>query len=717
MRRTRDRADEEDSSISPTTIFLVVGMALFFIVCTGMVMAVIILPSHDPDQLHSQVRSNFAVKKSAAHTLRQHALQQQFREHKAEKARLTALQRQKADQQHKLASESYNKRLVKLQKQSQLLSAHAEALPAEGLPTEPTEPTGLKSIDSTKLVRRFVDGAMRWVVPEVLPPSGPTVPAAVVHRPSSCNCPIINDYDFLGGDIQVEVNMDTKACCHACHEDPDCTRWSLAADLCYLKSDEAVKIYTAGVTSGTVVEGCRPTPQPTIPPSPTPAPPPTMPPSPPPAVVNGPELCASLAGPTGWTCESTAVLVLTYKRANYLTETLDSIFKAHPDPAVRKGSGRGSLFPVFVSQDGDDSAVSRLLVEQGKRLTVIKQRHFNPQEINMEPKEKRKKWIQPYYALSFHYKRALTAMFDLGFRHVIILEEDLPVSIDFFEYFIATGPLLEADPTLFCVSAWNDNGQASHAHDPATLHRTDLFPGLGWMMAASFWDEIAPTWPTTYWDDFVRHPIRRQGRQCIRPEISRTKHIGLKGGASRAVLRGKLGRQIRDVALSTSAVSFTTMDLSFLLSDNYGQRFQQLLAVAKVVHTYELDEYAINPGRLSEESKQYMEIMGTTVPTYPVKMYYANLEQFKSTAKTYGIMGDEKAGVPRTAYKGVVQFKYSAPGHEDKELLVFLAPHSDLYQHCTAAIPCDDSFFKPIPAYVDLSPVEFIPYDHPKSPQ
>ncbi len=43
-----------------------------------------------------------------------------------------------------------------------------------------------------------------------------------------------------------------------------------------------------------------------------------------------------------------------------------------------------------------------------------------------------------------------------GAGYAIITEEDLEVSPDFFLYFAHTIPALELDPTLFCVSAWND---------------------------------------------------------------------------------------------------------------------------------------------------------------------------------------------------------------------------------------------------------------------
>lgn len=55
---------------------------------------------------------------------------------------------------------------------------------------------------------------------------------------------------------------------------------------------------------------------------------------------------------------------------------------------------------------------------------------------------------------------------------------------DFLLYFEATAPLLDADPTLWCVSTWNDNGfTTGHSWDVRRLFRTSYFPG-GWARAA-----------------------------------------------------------------------------------------------------------------------------------------------------------------------------------------------------------------------------------------
>lgn len=137
-----------------------------------------------------------------------------------------------------------------------------------------------------------------------------------------------------------------------------------------------------------------------------------------------------------------------------------------------------------------------------------------------------------YYRIARHYKWALTQIFDvLHYDQVVVVEDDLEVSPDFFEYFKATLPVLQQDDTLMCVTAWNDNGQKGLAYDPRALYRSDFFGGLGWMMLRPMWNELNPVWPDTYWDDWLRNPDRHHGRGCIRPEVSRTQNFG-KGGAS-----------------------------------------------------------------------------------------------------------------------------------------------------------------------------------------
>ena len=75
----------------------------------------------------------------------------------------------------------------------------------------------------------------------------------------------------------------------------------------------------------------------------------------------------------------------------------------------------------------------------------------------LPPKEKK---FKGYFKISRHYRWALGQVFD-RFNHstVLILEDDLDVAPDIFDYFTSAHPLLSRDPTLWCVSAWNDNGR------------------------------------------------------------------------------------------------------------------------------------------------------------------------------------------------------------------------------------------------------------------
>jgi hypothetical protein len=77
--------------------------------------------------------------------------------------------------------------------------------------------------------------------------------------------------------------------------------------------------------------------------------------------------------------------------------------------------------------------------------------------------------------------------------HVIILEEDLEVSPDFFNYFAQLKPVLEQDPSLYCISAWNDNGYSHSSADPGLLYRIETMPGLGWMLSRRLYEVSSPS--------------------------------------------------------------------------------------------------------------------------------------------------------------------------------------------------------------------------------
>ena len=191
------------------------------------------------------------------------------------------------------------------------------------------------------------------------------------------------------------------------------------------------------------------------------------------------------------------------------------------------------------------------------------------------------------YKISEHFRFALRSGFDQGdHSHLILLEDDLIVGSDFLQLFEATAWLLDANrDTLWCVSAWNDNGlrktttssgfytlgssglrgSSSTIKDSKyRLLRTGYFPGLGWMTTSRMWKEelskIWPSKPSTGWDHYIRQQTKTSDkRECIYPEIPRTKHISKHGSnvnTAEQVQRFALYNFIDDLHSSTSSHSW-----------------------------------------------------------------------------------------------------------------------------------------------------------------
>jgi alpha-1,3-mannosyl-glycoprotein beta-1,2-N-acetylglucosaminyltransferase len=179
-------------------------------------------------------------------------------------------------------------------------------------------------------------------------------------------------------------------------------------------------------------------------------------------------------------------------------------------------------FPLFVSVDGGHAATSLFAgaLHHAAHVQVI---HNLQDKGRCKPHE-------GYCNLSLHYQMLLELFFScLKAPKLLLLEEDLEIAPDFFSYFTALSPLLDQDPTLWCISAWNDLGQKGRASNSTTLQRTDIMPGLGWMLPSAVGNELWPQWPDHYWDDWMRQPHIRKGRQCVFPEVSRTYTFGKEG--------------------------------------------------------------------------------------------------------------------------------------------------------------------------------------------
>lgn len=207
---------------------------------------------------------------------------------------------------------------------------------------------------------------------------------------------------------------------------------------------------------------------------------------------------------------SPAILVICYNRPDYLANTLMSLAKVH-------GIER---YPVFISQDGSDAGVAEVI---HRFAALFPHYHF-------WQRPRKPVWVDQVAAawLAQHFKYALEkVLVERNHSHVIILEDDMLFASDFLSLFESTSYLLEADPTIWCVSSWNDNGFNYMDLNRTRLFRTGYFPGLGWMMRRELWMSIRQRWPLQHWDHWMR--ANAEGRDCVAPEVSRTKNIGVVG--------------------------------------------------------------------------------------------------------------------------------------------------------------------------------------------
>ncbi|XP_028393011.1 protein O-linked-mannose beta-1,2-N-acetylglucosaminyltransferase 1-like [Dendronephthya gigantea] len=249
------------------------------------------------------------------------------------------------------------------------------------------------------------------------------------------------------------------------------------------------------------------------------------------------------------------VAIVASNRPHYLYRAIRSMLSAH--------GAKKELFTVFVDGFFEEPAAVAKLFD----LKVV-------QHVPISSKNAR---------ISQHYKRTLTETFNAypDAQYMIILEEDLDVSVDIFSYFSQLLPLMDQDESLYCVSAWNDQGYDHSCNDPSMLYRIETMPGLGWLLKRRLYkEELEPKWPTPDlfwdWDMWMRMETNKKGRECIIPDISRTYHFGAKGLNMNAFFQESY---FKKHTLNTEAnVKFNVEQMK---KDNYEKEIERLMGIAE----------------------------------------------------------------------------------------------------------------------------------------
>jgi alpha-1,3-mannosyl-glycoprotein beta-1,2-N-acetylglucosaminyltransferase len=327
--------------------------------------------------------------------------------------------------------------------------------------------------------------------------------------------------------------------------------------------------------------------------------------------------------------DAIAVAVITCKRPKYLERAMTSFLK-------QRGT-QGDKFPIIISQDGNDGAMTDLVTSRyvADGVAFHMRHEHDPSAPSIA--QRFGKNALGYVRIAQHYGFAMRRLFDdFGFQQVIFLEEDMEVSPDFFSYFGAMLPILRQDPMLYCVSAWNDNGYSNLVMDPRAVYRTDFFPGLGWMLEKKVWNELRDRFAVAYWDEFMRRPDVRRNRHCIRPEVSRSYTFGEEGTSAGQFFKSHLSK----IKINDENIDWGSENLQFLSSP---EAFEQFLTTklqqAQLVDLSDVDNRA-HPGAI-------------------LRIEYDDKRDYKRVAAKFSLMPDEKEGIRRMSYRGVIPFAWS----------------------------------------------------------
>lgn len=356
------------------------------------------------------------------------------------------------------------------------------------------------------------------------------------------------------------------------------------------------------------------------------------------------------------------IVVMTFNRPQLLNQTLHSLLAA-------RGVAREY---IYVAQHEDDKAVATVAHNLGLRS-------YQNMDFGMEGESKVE------HGLALHFRAALSHVFETvtDAPGVIVMEDDLLVSPDFYEYFHAAGELLDLDDSLYAVSAWNDNGYRQMVTSKYALRRTGFFPGLGWLLTRKLAMTLFPQWPNVRWDDWLRGLPSLKGKAVVIPEISRTFHAGVEGTYMNPATHEKYFARL-DVNTDASVDWFSPTGAEALASV-LRQPYEFMMA-ARVRSAYVVRSVQ----ELESLRSGSLVLWYRSVPDPDLTARKLNL--FKPIALYFGIWSENRRG----GYQGIQRLRW-----RDAELLLVD------YDNCTRSLQeLLPRGFTPVPstAFKDVTP-------------
>ena len=275
-----------------------------------------------------------------------------------------------------------------------------------------------------------------------------------------------------------------------------------------------------------------------------------------------------------------AIAILACKRPSMVIQLLNSLISL---PSIGE-------FSLYVSFGCPESLSS--LVYTNYSISFL--HYHDPETIKTIP--------HPFLRIQLHYQSVLKELFEQrNHSHVIILEDDLGLSPDLLNFYKQTSQLLEADPTLVCVSAFNDHAQGENMN-PVLLKRTSSFPNLGLMFHRYGYDVLWYNQPladtTNGWDHWLRIRAASLHMECIYPVTPRIRHLV---SINSSTTSKAFSMRLASYPIVTETVDLG--DLSYLLKSNYDRSLLQFF-VDPIQHSH----------ILSQMNRPYRSALASQVP-------------------------------------------------------------------------------------------------------
>lgn len=234
-------------------------------------------------------------------------------------------------------------------------------------------------------------------------------------------------------------------------------------------------------------------------------------------------------------------------------------------------------------------------------------------------------------------------------------------------------PALWHDTSLFCATAYGENGQADYVTDAGSFSvsalsidlvlRTNSLRGGSWMITAPTWNAVRVLWPKSDWVDWAVGYLHEKSMACLRPEVPRAVTFGEAGiNKKRQVwcvrVRGSYyWDQQKKMVLNRFSVDFSSMDASYLVK-------VELSVVNELQKNY--DGILMKMIEEATELSNVDDLVSLPVNSYAKLVYslYCSFvimsrqkpgnHDFFSIASKLGIASDATQGLLPSAYMGIV---------------------------------------------------------------